>query len=208
MRVRFGRDAAMMQVTCFFQMMGPLEWHLCGFSTQLISAIRNLHPVKPSAIAVLIPHTHPLSFSNLAALATPDRTTIKVYYSLSHYHPFGKCHFQKDAKANQALKDSQKGCMSHTMKQSEFLLVTSLPDRLGWCRTKNKVPSDIGWVPSFLSWALIILNSSMHHQWLFRPLHLGMAIQHWLFNRNLPYTVKHWRSQSLNTNAKALRVFM
>jgi hypothetical protein len=38
--------------------------------------------------------------------------------------PFSK----KDAKANQAVKDSQKGCMSHTMKQSEFFLVTSLQD--------------------------------------------------------------------------------
>jgi len=35
------------------------------------------------------------------------------------------------------------------MKQSEFFLVTSLQDRLGWSRSKNKVPSRY-WMGAFL----------------------------------------------------------
>jgi len=40
---------------------------------------------------------------------------------------------------------------------------------------------------------------------IIRPLQLGMAIQHWLFNRNPQGQIM--TSQSLNTNAMALKNF-
>jgi len=89
------------------------------------------NPIKPQNCGINS-FTNILCHSQfLDALANPDRRTpFTVYYSLSHYHPFGKCH-SKWCLSQKTGEGFSKSMPEPHQEAKWVLLVTSLHYRLG-----------------------------------------------------------------------------